>query len=539
MTHLSRDKLKPLLNEGPPALLYLVAISRIFVLALTVTGAYQLSLFRDLLYVLIGLYVLGLATSLLYLTTLYRQRHVPPLLTWTQMLVDFALVAVTLGFTGGVYSFFTFLMVIVILEAGLLLGMPQGFVFATLATIFVGMQSLLPSLPPHTPYEWIELGYRFLIQAMAFYLTAFVSGYWNQRVNRMEQFQRQILDNMNSGFLMTDGTGVVRVLNKAAMSILNLPAGSGAGQPVQQVLRPAAGECPVLTVLRSGHDFINYEFHTETVTGNIRMLEITTSRVMNAKGTNGVIVSFTDQTEMAEMRRELQRQDRLAAVGELAAGVAHEIRNPVAAIRGAMEELRAMSERGAVEQSPRMTEKLAAIALRESDHLNRIVCDFLQFARSPELRKEIFDLRDLAGEVKEQIQHQFGCNNGFRMVTILPDVPCQVSGDPSQLKLACLNMCENAYEAMTGHGTVTVTVAPKPGSFEVRFEDEGPGVHPEKISRIFEPFYTEKERAVGMGLAICMRIVTAHDGTIRVGAREGGGASFVVRLPAKIEKKEL
>jgi len=534
MTEHTEERLKPLLYEGPPAWLTFVGVARLLALTLIIGGAWHFCMYRDFVYVLLALYGVGLLISGLYLAVLFRQRRVSPLLTWTQMLVDFGLVAATLGFTGGVYSFFTFLIVIVILEAGLLLGMPQGFVFATLATVFMAIQTVAPPLPPRGTEDYIELGYRFVIQAMAFYLTAFVSGYWNQRVNRMEKFQRRILDNMNSGFLMTDHAGIVTVINRVAYGILELPEGYGIGKPVQELLRPVSGsECPIVTALRSGRDFISYEFLCTTGPSRTKLLGLTTSQIQEGgKAGVGILASFSDLTEMSEMRQELQRQDRLAVVGELAAGLAHEIRNPVAAIRGAVEELTG----GAI--GPELEGKLLAIALRESDHLNQIVSDFLNFAKNPTLRRETFDLRELAAEVKEHLMEQFGPGNGQAMITILPDVPCPVSGDRSQLKMVFLNLGENAFEAMRSQGTLTVTLTPSPGSYEIRFEDEGPGVHPDKITKIFEPFYTEKERGVGMGLAICMRIITAHDGTIRAGSREGGGAAFVVRVPAALEGKE-
>ena len=183
--------------------------------------------------------------------------------------------------------------------------------------------------------------YRFVIHGLAFYLTAFVSGFWNERVTRMEQFQRRTLDNMNNGFLMTNAQGRVTLLNNAAQQILNISESDAAGCPVQEVLKPASGgECPVVTALRSERNFLSYEFLTATATGEAKLLGLTTSQVCDARGrVTDLIASFADLTEISRMRQELQSQERLVAVGELAAGLAHEIRNPVAAIRGALDEL--------------------------------------------------------------------------------------------------------------------------------------------------------------------------------------------------------
>jgi signal transduction histidine kinase len=107
-----------------------------------------------------------------------------------------------------------------------------------------------------------------------------------------------------------------------------------------------------------------------------------------------------------------------------------------------------------------------------------------------------------------------------------------LSGDRGQIKQVFLNICKNAVEAMAERGTLLITITPSAGSVEIRFDDEGPGIDPDKVARIFEPFYTTKDSGVGMGLAVCLRIVTAHDGAIRIAARPGGGASISVRLPA-------
>ncbi len=521
-------------NGGQDGSSWFVGTARMGVLAIVAFGAYRMGTYAALGIFLFALYAFAFATNAAYLVSGKRAKAVPRALAWTQTLLDFGVVAATIAFTGGTQSLFTPLLVTVILEAGLILGLTQGFLFATLALIFMGIQAAIPALVPVASeavagaQTWLESLYHFVIQTLAFYLTAFISGYWNQRIHRMEQFQRDILDNMNNGFLVTDHTGMVTSVNTAATAILDLEEGNVIGKPVDQVLRVASGgESPILTALRSRRDFISYEFHALTRTNETKLLGLTTSHIYDSrKNITGIIASFSDLTEIARMRLELQTQDRLAAVGELAAGLAHEVRNPVASIRGAVDELQGSLS------SPALASKLTAIAIRESDHLNDIVSGFLDFARSPELKREVFDVRDVIAEVRDLMEHDHGQNGVLHITAAMPEHPCLVSGAPTQIKQVFTNLCKNAIDAMEGRGTVSVTVMPCPGSYEIRVDDEGPGIAPDKVTRIFEPFYSEKEKGVGMGLAICSRIVTAHDGAIRAGSRERGGASMTVRLPA-------
>jgi len=373
----------------------------------------------------------------------------------------------------------------------------------------------------------LALWYNYLVEILAFYLTASISGYWNQRVRRMQQFQHEILDNLNNGFLIAERAGYITSLNRAAETILGLEPGWAIGRPVTDVLRVQSGaECPISTALRLQKDFTSYEFYAVTAKGSVKLLGLTTSRIHDPRRRlTGIIASFSDLTEMLHMRQEMQRHDRLAVIGELAAGLAHEIRNPVAAIRGAVDELR-----DNLDNRP-MADRLAAIALRESDHLNHIVSGFLDFARKPSVMRETFDARGLVGEVQDWLDRRYEGRAGLHVRIGFSGDACPVSGDRSQLRQVFVNIAKNAIEAMGERGTLGITVSSHGSAVDVVFDDEGPGIAPDEVARIFEPFYTTKGSGVGMGLAICLRIVTAHDGTIRVTSREGGGTSMTVRLP--------
>ena len=512
--------------DGPTSWLWFVGSARIGMLLVLVAGVYLIAPPVDFNRFLLLIYLAAFVSSVWYLIVLLRERTVSPVLTWTQMLVDFGVVSATISLTQGQESFFTFLLVIVILEAGILLGLTQGFVFASLSSGF--MLTWFVHAAPLTT-DPVTHWYNFLIQCIAFFFTAFISGYWNQRVSRMKQFQHEILDNMNSGFLITDTRGLVIVINKAACQILDLVEGNIRGLHVESIMRQESGaECPVTTALRLHKDFSSYEFYTLTGQNEVKLLGLTTNRLKDSNGRQtGLIVAFTDLTEMARMRRELQQQDRMAVIGELTAGLAHEIRNPVASIRSAMEEI------GRSLDSPQLVERLSKIAVRESDHLSEIVSGFLDFARDPSRRHKAVEVGSILSDVVEQLTRKYEDHENASITFQWDKVPAPVMGDATQLRQVFINLGQNAMEAMNLNGNLEIILNRNEphGPLDIRFNDEGPGIAPDKVARIFEPFYTEKERGVGMGLAICQRMITAHDGTIQVASRPVKGTSFLVRLP--------
>jgi len=507
-----------------------VGVVRIGVLSFLAAGAGMMGL-ADGRPQLVVLYAVGFLSSVWFLHTVRRRGRIDTVQGWLMLLVDFSIVAVTVSFTQGSGSLFTFMFVVVVLEAGLLVGFVQGFVLATLCAAFMLTQLLFP--PQSSTLSTFEANYNFLVQSLSFYLTAFLSGYWNQRIYRLQEFQREILDNMNSGFLIADAHGVVTVQNRAARAVLGIQGDTAVGAPIQRVLRVASGgESPVVTAMRTGNDFVSYEFRALREDNDEILLGLTTNCMRDARGNvTGVIASFSDLTEMHAMREELRRQDRLAVVGELAAGLAHEIRNPLAVIRGSVEEL------GRSADNPGLEEKLRGMILRESDHLNEIVSGFLDFAREPSTNRQTVDVCELARETVESLRVKYRDSEGLTIELHIPETPRWISCDPSQLKQVFANLGTNGVEAMERTGRLRVVVDAHESPIDIRFEDEGPGIPPDKMARIFEPFFTTKQNGVGMGLAVCMRIVTAHDGTLRAAVREGGGCRMSVTLP-KAEQNE-
>lgn len=514
--------------ESPSRWLRYLGIARIGVMSFVTIVAALMDVASGAEY-LAGLYLFGFASSIAYLHALNRHRAVGRMQTWAQCLVDFAVVALTVALTQGPASFFTFLFVVVVLEAGLLLGLRQSFVFATFASIFI-LEQWVFATSPEPRMQSVEVFYNFLVQCMAFYLTAFIASYWNQRVTRMQAFQREIVDNMSSGFLIADIDGRIVMQNMAAQEILATGPRRTVGRSVNDVLRAdGSRESPIAIALRRQEDFTSYEFRAVRLNGSTVPLGLTTNLMRDAKGSpTGIIASFTDLTEINRMREDIRKHDRMAVVGELAAGLAHEIRNPLAVIRGAADELSLHSG------NEELQERLRSMVLRESRHLNEIVGGFLDFARDPSTVREAMDLAELIDDVGECVRQEFGAVPTLSIDVDSGDALPPVLGDRAQLKQVLVNLARNGIEAMEARGTLRITALPKGGHIEVRIDDDGPGIPPSEASRIFEPFYTTKAEGVGMGLAVCMRIITAHNGDIEVGASPGGGCSMRVKLPVAL-----
>lgn len=469
-----------------------------------------------------GLICLGWAVYLLVL--LRSHARLPVLAVWAQVFLDLALVCLVLGFTGNFKGPLTYLLLLVVFEAGLFLGVAPAVFFAIVSALFLWATSY----PwPAGDLERLFHVYDLTLIFLCLIAIAFISGFWNYWLNRMAQFQRDVLDRMNNGFLVVDARGHVLSMNHTAERILGWRAATAIGRPIDEIIVPDSGmECPVVTALKKQIDYISHEFTAITPQGP-RVIGLTTNRIMSGSKPSEIllIVSFTDLTEMARMREEVRRHAHLAVLGELSAELAHEIRNPVTAIRGAAEEL------GRLAETSELARRLARMIQRESEHLNNVVGGFLEFSRSGQISAwDPVDITVIAREAAEAGRYRFP--EGTIIIDVPENTDCRVAGDPQRLKQLYINLLNNALEAMDGRGEAVIRISRSGNIVEIRIEDHGPGFPPDKINKLFEPFYSKKPRGTGMGLAVCQRVVEALNGSIQLGNRPGGGAVVIVRLPA-------
>ena len=350
----------------------------------------------------------------------------------------------------------------------------------------------------------------------------------------------RILASINSGLITTDLAGNIYVFNQAAEQISGLKAKQMIGRSVFDVFGDATRSH--LETCLSGiktADISEPDFESRLklpANGSGKQREITIScsvspLVGRSGKVSGLIFAFQDKTEYYAMEEMLRRSDRLAAVGRLAAGFAHEIRNPLGSMRSAIQFLSKKEKPDAADAA------LMEVVLGESDRLNRIIADFLAYARpqpdgaAVRFAEEEMDVRTAVSDCLALLRHDTGVLATHDIEYEPPDAPILMRCDETHIKQILWNLFRNSIQAMPDGGRLSVRVS-EPEADRVRFvvADDGCGIGVESMERIFEPFHSESN-GTGLGLSIVHRIVSERGGQIAVESEPGKGASFTVDLP--------
>ncbi len=344
-------------------------------------------------------------------------------------------------------------------------------------------------------------------------------------LSRIKAFSDHVVDHMPIGLVATDGSGRIAAFNETAAALLQLPPATATGSPAAEVL-PAA----LLSQLQAsagGAAVVEREIECDLPSGRRVALEVGARRLTDERGESlGSILLFRDLTELRALRDEMARNQRLATVGRLAAGVAHEIRNPLSSIKGFATYFR---ERYRDTPADAQT---ATIMIQEVDRLNRVVGQLLEFSRPIGILPRPVRVAQLVADSLRMIEAQ-AVGKGIAIETAC-DVPGEdATLDADRLNQVLLNLYLNAVEAMEKGGTLGVRVAADPAAhaLEIRVSDTGCGIRPEDLPQIFEPYFTTRPGGTGLGLAIAHNIVGAMGGTIAVASRPGSGSTFTLRLP--------
>jgi len=266
-------------------------------------------------------------------------------------------------------------------------------------------------------------------------------------------------------------------------------------------------------------------------------LGMTVSPLQEQGMQRGLVGVFKDLTQLRYLEEEMRRREWLASLGEMSAGMAHEIRNPLGALAGAMQMLR--QDVGSDETSQRLMD----IAIREARRLDHIITEFLQYARPPALNVAPQDLNKVLADTLDLIQHETRSRTGIAIASRLAPGPLMAQVDQDQLKQVFWNLAANAFDAMPRGGTLTIATGLRrvdvggcrEDLIEISFHDSGEGIPKQNFDKIFLPFFTTKKEGSGLGLAQVHRIVELHDGWIKVESEVGAGAKFVVCLPQSPE----
>jgi signal transduction histidine kinase len=346
-----------------------------------------------------------------------------------------------------------------------------------------------------------------------------------QRADRHRGYSDFLLRSMTTGVIGVDFAGRFTRVNPAALEILDLPADAGS-EGTGTILdrdHPIMGLLDDTLAGRAVQPL--QEIRLQTSAGRQKWVGIHTAPLHDLDGVLiGASALLTDLTAVRKLQEEVRRKDRLAAIGQLTAGIAHEIRNPLAAIEGFSELLvRRIQDDG--------SRTLLDEIVQEVRHLNRIVSDFLTFAREPQLHREPTDVAALIdGTVT------FLVSTHPQPISLKWTPPAQLAPvmlDPNEFRRALVNLIRNALEAMPSGGTLEVTVDLTEEWLTVTVRDSGPGIPEHVKDQIFTPFFTTKDQGTGLGLAIAHKIVEGHRGVIEVDTAPGVGSAFTIRIPSE------
>lgn len=471
-----------------------------------------------------------------------------------QLFADTVFVTILIYLTGGAESIFSFVYFINIIAGAYTLFAPGAFSTATASGLaYAGLmfgiwRGIFPPFHENigSSPDWDVLFYNVLVNVFAFYLLAFLANYLTSQLREagaalrigqdqlrnMESLKNRIVENIEAGVLTVSPEGRITSFNRALRSILGLSSHQLFQRPLAEVL-PEGLTTELLTAAGGGAPLVKgWEFPFKNKGGQRLILGVSSSPLRQEDGEAiGTILIVEDRTELRTMERQVKQEERLATIGRLAAGIAHEIRNPLASISGSIQILQLSI------QPEGSDARLMNIVLRETERLNGLITDFLQYVGQAPVNKGPVKLDELIQDVsgaagrdpkmQGRVQHTLTLNHSR-----------EVMGEPNQLRQVLWNLILNAADAVGEDGHVWIETrdldgvpTPKQSGVELKISDNGEGIPEDILTKIFDPFFSTKTKGTGLGLAMVERIIQNHEGVIFAQARQGGGAEFVIHLP--------
>ena len=491
--------------------------------------------------------VLGVAAAGLVLPLADRRGIPLERIAWFQFGLDALLITGIVTASGGPRSVFIPLYVMLVVGSCFVLSRAGGLAVAVMCSLLYVLpvlgRTVLPFLEIRTPGEnaTVEILTVFM-NAGVLLVVAVLTGALAERYHELHQdmedqrkhlsdiqaFRDLIFESVGSGLVGVDPSGRVTAFNHAAESITGVRAGEAVDQPWEAIFgRGVNLEEVRRTVSEGSEPAPRYEFRLRRRDGLEVPVGISFRSLRSGTGdVAGLIGVCQDLSSIKQMEQHMRQADRLAAVGRLSANMAHEIRNPLASISGAVEAL-------SRDLPPDHTRgQLVEIVLRESARLNQIVGDFLEYARpAPMIPLEI-NMAEILDEVLLLIEHRSLPAN-LKVVREYGDT-LPTRADPQRFRQAIWNLCLNAVQAMPEGGELRVSARSlrERGRLQICIADTGQGISDSDLPHIFEPFFSTKPEGSGIGLALVYRVVEEHGGSIEVRSRVGEGTTFVLTLPS-------
>lgn len=342
----------------------------------------------------------------------------------------------------------------------------------------------------------------------------------------LRALHERIIESIRSGLITTDLDGKIFTFNAAAAEITGFSAEQMEGRNISELFGDVS---TAIRITLEDESEQPRRFETDVLTPDEFAIHVgysITPLYSEIRETTGLIVTFQDLTEIRSMEESVRRKDRLAAVGRVAAGLAHEIRNPLGAMRGAIQVLESNTPPNSVQSN------LMEIILKESDRLNKIITNFLSYARPKVGEITEIDAREAIAETFTLLRHSPDIGEGHVLKEELPAEPIVILADATQLKQIFWNLARNAIQAMPEGGTLTVSLEPASAErVRIIFKDTGVGMTPEQVESLFEPFSQSTSGGTGLGLSIVYQIIRDHNGTINVRSIKGEGTVITVELP--------